>query len=236
MTTNPFPSLCQQAYISDWWIHDPSKDLVPGRLIRKTAIHVDQNPKELVVTGRSGTSHNEAIVEIRQFNHKTPPAMPSMPVAALPQYDGERYLVVRAKRRPALVLTALHASVPKAMTMGAPNWQFSRNILAAPYYSVATAGKRSGWPAAFVDRVQRCEYPQYAWDRLPLPDADAAGSILRLDHLQSVPADSGAHEVTDWRLSDEAVEFMHDWVRWLKTGRLTGECMLGVVREELMNV
>src|SRR5207302_873569 len=52
---------------------------------------------------------------------------------------------------------------------GQARWQSARTLLVAPFYGADASGTRGGWPAPFVDRIRRAEYPQYIWDQLPSP-------------------------------------------------------------------
>src|SRR5205807_1023610 len=143
---------------------------------------------------------------------------PALPVAALPTPPGEVHLVQRAKRRPVLVVSAGGPEVPPALRVGSARWPTVPTILVAPYYGVDADGTRGGWPAPFVTRIRRCEYPQYLWDRLPL--SGPAESILRLDHLQPVGRHANAYELTRFRLGDEALVLLDEWLAWLMTGQL----------------
>ncbi len=72
-------------------------------------------------------------------------------------------------------------TLPKDLTQGRPGWQVSPTILVAPYYSTEQDGKRAGFPPLFLDRIRRCEYPQFMSDLLPIGTGE---SVLYLNHMQ----------------------------------------------------
>jgi len=97
----------------------------------------------------------------------------------------------------------------------------------APIQAVNAAG---GWPAPFVERIRRAEYPQYIWDQLPLQGGTE--SILRLDHLFPIGADPAAYRLENHRLSDEALVLLDEWVTWLLTDGLPSDGTLAMIRTE----
>ena len=70
------------------------------------------------------------------------------------------------------------------------------------------------------------------WDILPVGAAEQQ-SILRLDHLMPMGADSANWQVTPHVLSEEAKGFLDEWVSWLITGNLSDESALAYARTEL---
>ena len=196
--------------------------------------HVDQEPRILVPEGRAApTEHRRVTGRIETLRISAPRRQPTLPVAALPTPAGEVHLLQRAKRRPVLVVSVGGPDVPHAFRVGAARWPTVPTILVAPYYGVDPDGTRGGWPAPFVTRIRRCEYPHYLWDRLPLPGGPAE-SILRLDHLQPVGRHTNAYELTPFRLSDEALELVDAWLAWLLTGELDPASILGEIRATLL--
>lgn len=95
--------------------------------------------------------------------------------------EREARLVLRAKRRPVLVLSTGGTEVPRPLRVGAARYQTNPTLIAAPYYGADQGGSSGGWKPEFVERIRRCEYPQYMWDKLPLSGRDE--SILRLDQF-----------------------------------------------------
>ena len=70
-------------------------------------------------------------------------------------------------------------TIEPRFTRHSASWQHRRALLVAPYYGVQADGTRAGWNPEFVSRIQRAEYSQYVWDRLP-EGGLREGSILRL--------------------------------------------------------
>jgi len=111
-------------------------------------------------------------------------------VAALPDYPGEVRTVYRAKARPVVVLSAGGPEVPRELRVGAAGWQTAPTLLVAPFYGVDPGGTRGGWREDFVTRIRRGEYPQYLWDKLPLP---GAGESVGHEQQDSAVVDDDLH-------------------------------------------
>src|SRR6185295_5725375 len=172
-----YPNDCPQALYKTWWVKDDHPQLARGRLIWAFLSHTDQQPMALVVEGRvEATDHSSAFYRVEPLRIGSPPRDPRLPVAALPLETGDIRIVQRAKRRPAIVLSEGGPEVAPALRVGEARWQTSATILVAPFYGVDRDGTRGGWNPGFVDRIRRCEYPQYMWDQLPL--AGARQSVL----------------------------------------------------------
>jgi hypothetical protein len=71
--------------------------------------------------------------------------------------------------------------------------------------------------------------PQYVWD--PLPLGTPTDAILRLDHLFPIGADPAAYRLESFRLSDEALALLDQWIHWLLTGTLP-DSTLALIRTE----
>jgi len=227
-----FPEDCPQSLIDPWWINDPERPLVRGSLVWTYLPHPDQEPRVLVLTGRDDdpTDHRVAKYRIEPLQIKDPPRAPGMPVAALPTYGGEIFLVQRAKKRPALVLGT--GAVPKRPLLSGPAWQTAPMMLVAPYYGVFRSSQRAGWNPVLVERIRRCAYPQYLWDKLP-SSASTPESILRFDCVQPLAIQRGAFEVTRFRLSEDAVRLITEWYAWLISGEIPPGGVLEWIREGL---
>jgi hypothetical protein len=155
-----------------------------------------------------------------------------LPVGALPQAAGEEYFAFKGKVRPVLVLSEGGPEVPRELRTGAARWQTAPTLLVAPYYGADRDSTRGGWRPEFVQRIRRAEYPQYAWDSLPI--GGPSESVLRLDHIFPLARNPAAFETTEHRLSLEALGVLDEWVRWLTTGRLEADSVLTYIRAELL--
>lgn len=228
MASQKYREDCLQYYCEPWWVRVADQQLRRGRLIWAFIPHVDQQPYMLVPKSRSEpTEHRSAEYEVRPFQGNQIPVGADLPVAALPQDPGEVRLVYRGKRRPALVLGTGGADVPKPLRTGSARHQTSATILVAPYY-----GADQGWKLEFVQRIRRCEYPQYMWDSLPLPGRNQ--SILRLDHIQPVGKHGQFHELTEYQLHPEAMDMIDEYLTWLLRGALPSESLLIEIRRTLL--
>ena len=150
----------------------------------------------------------------------------------MPHSDGEVWAAYRAKKRPCLVIGSNNPAVEQALTKGTPKNSTAPTVLVAPYYGVDRDGRRAGYKPDFVERVRHCEYPQFVWDRLPIaggPDE----SILRLDHLQPIGTLNNSYKITEFRLSDGALEIIDELVHWLIWGGVDADGLIALYREEI---
>lgn len=221
---------------SQWWDEDETHDYGRGRLVKAFIPHVDQVPKTLTAIGRSEpTDHAHAHVKIEPFRIRTHRKIPGLPVAALPLYDNEVHTVYQAKKRPALIICEGGPAVEKALTLGKPKWQTSPTLLVAPYYGVDEGYTRAGFNPEFIKRVRRCEYPQFMWDKLPI-GGSTKEALLRLDHIQPVGRHHDSIELTKYRLSEDALNILDDWLGWLIEGCFDEDSYLYALREEILSI
>lgn len=140
-----------------------------------------------------------------------------LPVAAFPAYSGEAQLVYRAKKRPLLVIAESGPEVDHKLIRQKPKWQTAPTLLVAPFYGRDEGtGNRSGFSDAFVERVQKCEYPQFFWEKLPLPGASE--SILRFDHIQPIGNHYNNYELPPYCLGEDALSLIDEWLIWFIFG------------------
>ncbi len=227
-----YPDDSVQNLCEPWWEKTPDRRLEYGRLVKAFLPHVDQQPYLLVAKGRTDPeAHDEADFELQPLRGDRAPKEAFLPVAGLPKYEGEVRIVQRAKKRPALVLSTSGAEIESSLRTGAARHQTNRSVLVAPYYGADRSGKRGGWKPEFVQRIRRAEYPQYAWDSLPIPGASE--SILRLDHIQPVGEAAQALELTPHRLTPDAAEVMEEWLAWFRSGELAEGGVLAYFRQQM---
>lgn len=188
----------------------------------------------MTLTGRDDdpADHGVAKYEIGPLRLDAPPTRPGLPVAALPTYDEELFLVQRAKKRPALVLSLGGLEIAEPALRTGPAWQTAPMMLIAPYFGIGRSTRRSGWNPILVERIRRCAYPQYLWDILP-SGYSPEGSILRLDSAQPLSVKRQAFQSTRFRLSEEAVQVVTEWYSWLVSGAIPSGGLLEILREGL---
>lgn len=234
-----YPSDSLQAFVSPWWTLDQKRDLRRGRLIWAFLPHVSLVPVTLIPIGRTDdpTNHNLIRYQTRplQIHSRTP--LPKLPPAAFPDIPGEVYSVYRAKKRPALIISVGGPDL-RAEVYGRdkPRWQTDPTILVAPYYGALQSLQRAGFSTELVKRARRGEYPNFSWDMLPLGGSSPEGSILRFDHIQPIGRHHDSYEHTDHCLSEKAMVFIDDWIRWLFEGILPESSDLFYLREELLKL
>jgi hypothetical protein len=153
-------------------------------------------------------------------------------VAVFPNYPGGEFLVLRSKRRPAVVIATPGQEIPTALRRGGATWQYAPTLLVAPFFGVAASESRAGWGAPLVERIRKCEYPQYLWDILP--GHKGAESILRLDHLQPVGDSPSSFTIESFMMSDDAVRVLDDWLWWYFTGTYDEEGEIAIARSYLL--
>lgn len=235
--TPKYPEKSVQNVVSPdpWWVKTPTKGLRRGRLIWAFLPHVDQIPYTLVSEGRrDGVTHKEAGVRIEPLRIKQTQPYTPVPVAGLPCIDGEIRIVSRAKKRPALVISLGGEFVPRKLVRDKPRSMTAPTILVAPYYGADEGRKRSGYPEGFLHRVQRCEFPQFMADFLPLHGSKE--SLLRLDHIQPLGNHHESIEETDHCLSEDALEIIDEWVTWLITGLLEEGGLIDDMRKAFVEI
>jgi hypothetical protein len=229
----PPPDDSIQYAVDPWWTRDDRGGPDRGRLLRALVPYPDQEPRRLVIEGRAeAREHERALYRVEPFRAGAtlPPA--GLPVAGMPQAPGEEFVVYKGKLRPVLVLSEGGPAIPAALRVGAARWPTAPTLLVAPYYGADQDGTRGGWRPDFVQRIRRAEYPQYIWDSLPI--GGPRESILRLDHLFPIARNPAAFEVTEHRLTADALGIVDEWLRWLVTTVLVEGGLLADIRAELL--
>jgi hypothetical protein len=228
MSASKWPDECVQTLVdAPWWEPCPTSAFHVGQLVWTWVVFPDKDPLCLVPEQRqSATEHDRVLVKITRATATMRLPPPHPPVAALPHHEGELYLLHRAKRRPALVLSLGGPTPTKTAYPGASPANLSPKMILAPYYGADRTDKRGGYPEKLIDRIQHAEYPQYFWDRLPI--SPEMGSILRLDHVFAAD-DSQFIERTPWRLRAPHARLLAAWHQWLVTGELVAGSKLAEI-------
>jgi len=198
---------------ADWWIVKEEAPFCRGRLAWAFVNHIDKTPMTLVPTREQDpASHNKAEFRIESRKIKEPRPKGILPVAGMPLYQSEDYIVNRSKMRPVLILSEGGDEIDKNLCRDWPSWQRYLTVLVAPYYTCKDPESRSvGFPQPFVEKVKECKYPNYFWDHLP----EGKESILRLDQLQPVGKNPESLLHTKYCLSQEALKVMDEFLCWL---------------------
>lgn len=224
--TYPDDSLQNLIEPDPWWVNDGKREFEVGRLVHAIIPFVDQSPYALETIGRvRSTQHKEAKVRFVPIDIKSAVNYSRLPVAPLPQYVGETSAVYRTKKRPALIIHAGCSEIPNHLRRNKPRSHTDPCILVAPFFTAESAGVRAGFTPAFIERVRRCEYPQFFWDILPISKS-GADSIMRLDQVQPVGRNHSVAEVTNYRLDDLALKIMQQHVYWFLHNELPVDSIL----------
>ncbi len=214
-----YPDDSIQSFIDPWWQKDAAPSLCPGRLIWHFAPYFNQTEQKFTPTARfDPRDHTTAQYRVEPLRIHQKSEATGLPVAALPLTNGEVYLLRKAKRRPAVVLAGASTPMPKKPT-GAASWMYTATMLVAPLYGGDQDGTRSGWRPDLVEAIRHCRWPQYFYEQLPLGKGPAE-SIMRLDNVHPIGRHQDCYELTDYRLSDNALAIVHDYWRWMNTGML----------------
>lgn len=228
-----YPDDSPQAILSPWWEKDAdSAGIQSGSLVWTYPPYPEQSPWLLRTEGRvEPTEHRRANYRVVPLTQGALQLVPNvLPVAAFPEHPGEFRLLVRCKPRPALVIGFSASEVAATFSSRHAEWQTNPVLIAAPYYGIKR-GKRIGWNEKFVERIRRCQYPQYMWDWLP--EEKATDSILRLDHVQAVPLQSHACKPAGYHLTPDASRLVREWFLWLLEGSVRRGGILELLREGL---
>lgn len=162
-------------------------------------------------TDKTKTSADRFVIEPSgkdAFNRGFPLEKPKLGVH-------EEFLVVRAKRRPVVLLQAESHTLDK-LNKGFGRMKLQRHLCTvAQGFGLANARGDTRCDLALLDRIRALEFPQlmYLPKHSGLFDMDG---LLKLDEMQSVF--TGNLEATQYRLSDEAIDVLKDEVRFLLTG------------------
>ena len=168
--------------------------------------HIDQTPMTLIPTRESNPrDHKKAEYRLEKRKIREPRPAGILPVAGMPLYEGEEYIVNRSKNRLVLILSEGGPEIEKKLVKDQPNYQRYPTVLVAPFYSSYK------FSSLFVERVKQCAYPNYFCDCLP----ERHESILRLDQLQPVGRNPDSIDHTQYCLSDEAFKIIEELIRWL---------------------
>lgn len=232
-----YPDLTIQYLLdpSPWWIKEDTQDFRRGRLAWAFIPHWGLEPLTLEPTGRTTpTDHRSASYQLRTLRINEPRSKSKLPVAGTPLLDDEVYTVFRAKKRPVLIISAGGEDIPDELKRGRLKWQTQKSILVAPYFGSERSDSRAGWPDDLVERIKRCEYSQYFWDLLPL-EKKPTGSILMMNSIQPVGHHYNSLGWTPFRLSDDALVVMEEWILWLVTGKMKENGTLPTFQEILLD-
>ena len=240
VTTPIYPDASIHNLTGDWWEAAPNGEMTRGRLLKTIVPYPDMKPYRLLPEGRGDEArqHQRANYRMEEFRVGDPPgSVSTLPVAGLPLRDGETFLVRRGKTRPAVVVSMPGTLVDPQFRRNAASWQHRPALLVAPYYGVQADGTRAGWNPEFVSRIQRAEYSQYVWDVLPaggLREGSHSGgrNILRFDHLFPIGDDPANWILTDYRLRDDALDIVDEWLSWHVSGVLIEDGVLDFARRE----
>lgn len=224
MMTYPDDSI--QSSVDVWWEKDESNQIQRGSLIYAFLPHVDQIPITLTPEGRKTPedhSSGDIFIQPLRINDKRPKK--DLPVAALSLHDKELWTAYRAKKRPGLVIGNETPVVDNSVRSGMPHRMTAPTILVAPYYGIDRDGSRAGCNPEFVERTRHAIYPQFFWDKLPIPGPDE--SLLRFDHIQPVGSHYYSYELSGFKLNDDALELViDDWLTWLLWGGLPDNSLI----------
>jgi len=210
-----YPDDSIQNLSTNWWEADKSPVVCRGSLIWTYVQFFSQIPLELTAERIDPEHHEKAEFKARPLNASGKRTVaPSLPVAGLPRLlDADCHITNRAKKRPCLVIGAVnHRAIEKTLTVGMTNTATLEYFLVAPYFSVGQDGK-GGYNPAFVERVRHVQYSRFFWDILPI--SSGKESMLRFDQIQPVGLHHQAFEKTDFRLCNEALGYVDEWLSWL---------------------
>jgi hypothetical protein len=217
---------------SPWWEKTNIKKLERGRLVYAFIPHVDQIPYTIEPIGRSQPDqHDSARVKIAPLRINKSRTRGVLPVAAMTIHDSELWTAYRAKKRLCLVLGSNIPLVSDDLRRGMPRRSTAPVVLVAPYYGADQDGTRAGYNAPLIERIRHAEYPQFFWDILPI--SGTKESIMRLDHIQPIGTHYNSYEISEYKLSENAIEIIDDFLNWLIWGGVPADSLIRDYRKEL---
>ena len=232
-----YPEYVIQSYADKWWETDESDALRRGRLIWAYIPYIDQQPMILIPEGRtSPTEHKKINYQLQPLQFTAARRHLKLPVAALPAFSGEIRTVYRAKERPALVISSFSSIIPKHLKKRGAPWQYKGANLIVPIYGIEASEKRAGWNPEFIERVKRCEYPEYMWDLIPSNTGALTESVLRFDQIQPIGDDAKNYKLTNHCLTREALEIIDEWIFWVITDHLAIDDVLSIYRKDISEI
>lgn len=225
-----------QSFAEPWWEETGSNVLERGRLVKTLVPFAEQTPYTLNPDSRSEdpSDHSRARITIEPYRIGMGKKPKTLPVPALPEWKGQRFIVSRGKIRPVVVVSTAGPDLPKELRSGLASYQTAPSMLVAPYYGADQDGTRGGYPPELRERFRHAEYPRFMWESLPL--ADVKESVLRVDHIFPMGTDPAGYELTRYRLSKDALIILDEWLTWLMSGNATppADSLLADIRNALM--
>jgi hypothetical protein len=141
----------------------------------------------------------------------------------------EEFPVVRAKRRPVVVVRGSPVDIQVASLQGGSkiNWPLTTVL---PIFSLVRKDESAKFPTEFVERLMKLEYPEFFF--LPeCPGVLSRDSFARLSRM--TPAHPSHLVPSQWKLSDEAIEILLGNSRFSFGGPYEGK--YAVAREMLLH-
>lgn len=220
-----FHSVCEY---TDWWERSEDTEIKRGELISVHVPYVNSQPYRLIPLGReTPTEHTQADYAVEPHDAARPPRIPPLPVAGLALNENEIYYAYRAKDRPVIVLSTGGVPLARRDRVGTARWRTTETLTVVP------SSRAVGWRPELVTRIRHCEWPQYMWDLLP--HTRDTESVLMFGQIQVVGKDFRAFRKLGYRLSEEALAVVDDWLGWFLRGDLAEDGDLLYARELLLN-
>lgn len=228
-----YPSDSIQSIV-DWWEPQDPKRITRGSLLRALVPYHYGSPTRLEAERQPRTpgDHERVQFSLKPFTVSTAPPAQKLPVAAIPHWDDVSWKIAAVKPRPVIVIAQTQVKVDAALRKGSPNYQHQDCFLVAPYFGADQNGARAGFRPELVDKIRHCTYPHLLWDSLP-HKTSTPNSILRLDQLQPMVNHYQYHLHTGFRLGDDAMDILDEFLRWHLTGVLDPGSIIHDLRKEL---
>lgn len=141
----------------------------------------------------------------------------------------EEFPVVRAKKRPVVLIKPAPATIPVGPLHGGPRLNQPLAVV-MPCYSVVEKTRRSKYPREFIERVRRLEFPEVFF--LPSdPGALSNDSLLPIYRITNVYQTN--LEPANRKLTDPILRILQGEVHYYLTGVYAGDYQ--TAREMLLN-
>jgi hypothetical protein len=196
---------------------DYKSSLKPGQIVWSYFLYNFENlefwrPADLDDTCARATLFNICSSVADQFNRKKPLIHPHLEV-------NEEFIVIRAKRRPAIIITLPPPEISITPIRGGRKVNLKLCLL-APVFSLEDIHGNAKYPPDLVNRVRKLEYPHFFF----LPACYQAGirnSLCRFDRIFSIFV---THlEPVNLCLIGEAFDIFFSQLKCYLTGTIEGD-------------
>lgn len=191
-----------------------------GQLCWVPSVHIDPIPRILEVERADPQEHHATRFEIRDMIKDDFKQKQRLPIKSLSLYSTEELIVQKAKKRPAIVVSAEHTifdDVAQVLKRLGRRHLQQENILVVPLYGVETEEHERGFPPIMAAKIRALMYKQFFYC-LRNNDPLAVDSVARLDRIQVIVPRHPTYTPTPVALGPESLSILLGQLRFLFGG------------------